>query len=260
MVESEKDQTESAATVTEISSDLVGGLGGKLDEFARGLSDDEQMTLATAMALAARGIATACGPAACIGVLAIGLGRNGISAIRRAGSSIPRLSQSLESVFCPGKASRFGIEGLEVERSFTGAKSVTAGAKSVAAGFCGNAGLMGAKSVAAAGFAMQPGFAGAKSTAAGSFPGFAGAKSTAAGFCRNPGMLGAKSTAAAFCRNPGMLGAKSTAAAFCRNPAFAGAKSVAAGFCRTPGFAGAKSTAAGFCRNPWASGYAGYYR
>jgi hypothetical protein len=198
MPEKEKGSSASGKDNAEISPELVTGLGAKLDEFARSLNDDEHTTIATALALARCGLATISGRVACIGALAIRLGQSSISVARQAGTSIPRLSEGLESLYCPGRASRFSIEGLEVERQ--------SGAKSVAAGFTG------AKSTAAA--FWNPVMAGAKSTA-GSFsnPAFAGAKSTAA-FCRTP-FAGAKSTAA-FCRTP-FAGAKSTAA-FCRDP------------------------------------------
>jgi hypothetical protein len=207
-------------------------MGEKLDEFARTLSDDEQMALATAFGLAGRGLGTFWGSQACIRPFMVALKAGSICVARGAGGSVPRLSESFENAFCPGSAGRFSIEGLEVDKTVTGAKSVAAGAKSVAAGMC-------------------------------RFPGSMGAKSVAAGFCRNPGFAGANSVAAAACRMPGFAGAKSVAAAgaksvaAARMPGFAGAKSVAAAACRMPGLMGAKSVAAAACR-PWQFG--GYCR
>ena len=196
----EKTGVSGSTQVTEITLPLIEALGGKLNELGRSLSDDEQVVLATAFTLAARSFSTFCGAEACVGDVRVGLGRNSVSVERRSGSSVPKLSETLESVFCPGKAGRFSIEGMEVDRTMFGAKSVAAGAKSVAAGFCRTPGMVGAKSVAA-GACRFPGMAGAKSVAAGAycrFPGFAGAKSVAA--CSNPGMFGTQFMCGSYCR------------------------------------------------------------
>jgi hypothetical protein len=262
--EQEPVQTEKAAAaasarnITEITGTVIEDLGAKLDEFGRSLSDDEQTVLATALTLAGRGFGTLLGQQACIGEVNVGLGRNSISVERRAGSPPPKLAGALEAAFCPGKASRFSIEGLEVDRTVYGAKSVAAGAcqtfglaaaKSVAAAACRFPGAVGSKSVAAT--ACRTGLGGAKSVAAAAKSVAAAAKSVAAAACRYPGAVGSKSVAAAACRTPGALGvgSKSVAAA-CRNPGFYGQIN--------PGLVGAKSTAA--CRIPGFGGqvYPGY--
>jgi len=226
---------------TEISKASVAELGAKLDEFAAHLSPDEQLTLATAFALASRGFLTFAGSMANERGLRVGIGQGTIVVERIVGGENLKLSDALADALCSRGGSRFSIAGLEVERPMFGAKSVAAGSKSVAA--CRNPGLAGAKSVAAS--CQNPGFAGAKSVAATCrTAGFAGAKSVAAA-CRVPATFGAKSVAAA-CRNTGLGGAKSVAAT-CRNPGLAGSKSVAAN-CRNPGLSGAKSVAA--CRMP----------
>jgi hypothetical protein len=248
MVEKQRDPTEPAktssavppraGTATQISRESIRVLGEKLDEFGKQLSEDEQLTLCTTFALAARAFQTFPGLVACEQGLRVAMGQGGITVERLTGASsaAPKLSETLTDALCPGGASQFSIEGLEVDRPMYGAKSVAAGAKSVAA--CRMPGMLGAKSVAA-GMCRTPGMAGAKSVAAGMCrtPGMAGAKSVAAGMCRTPGMAGAKSVAAGMCRTPGMAGAKSVAAA-CRMPGMAGAKSVAAGMCRMPGYSG----------------------
>jgi hypothetical protein len=229
----------------EISRDTIHQLGTKLDQFAESLSDNERVTLSVAFALAGRGLQTFPGAVACEGGFRIGVGEGKMVVERLSGSGpTPKLSGSLSDAFCPGGASRFSIEGLEVERPMYGAKSVAAyGAKSVAAACRTPFQAAGAKSVAAA--ACRTPFMAA------------GAKSVAAAACRAPFQAaGAKSVAAAACRAPFMAaGAKSVAAAACRTPfQAAGAKSVAAAACRTPFMAGAKSVAAA-CRMP---GYACY--
>jgi hypothetical protein len=220
------------AKSAEISKESIEALGEKLDEFADHLSPDDQLTLATAFALAGRGLSTFVASVSCAGDIRVGIGRGAI-AIETISGATPKLSHALADAFCAAGAKRFSIDGLEVERTMVGSKSVAAGAKSVAAG---------AKSVAAGtcmpgwGGGMRPWTcqAGAKSVAAGLGRGcLGGAKSVAAGV----GCRGAKSVAAgAACR-----GAKSVAAGMgCR-----GAKSVAAG----AGCRGAKSVAAGMgCR------------
>jgi hypothetical protein len=245
------------ADTTEITRELVDELGAKLDRFANDLSADERMALHAALALTSRAFRTLVTGVACEGGLRIGIGRSAVLVEPIGGKLNPSLSDTLTGAFCGGSvSSRFGIEGLDVERSVSGAKSVAAaGAKSVAAG---SPWVAGAKSTAATG---NLGAVGAKSVAACRNPALYGAKSVAA--CRmpwgaavaNPALVGAKSVAA--CRmpwgaavaNPNLIGAKSVAA--CRNPGLAGAKSVAA--CRNPGLAGAKSVAA--CRMPGALTY-----
>jgi hypothetical protein len=238
-------RTASSSNITEITGSLIDDLGGKLNEFSRSLTDDEQTVLATALALAGRGFDTFAGQQACVGNAMVGLGRNSISVERRAGAAPPELAGALEAAFCPGKAERFSIEGLEVDKTMYGAKSVAAGycrtpglaaAKSVAAAAC-RTGLAGSKSVAAA--CRTQGLGAAKSVAA------AAAKSVAAAACRT-GFAGSKSVAAnAACRT-GFAGSKSVAAA---------SKSVAASACRFQGLAGSKSVAAA-CRN---TGYGTQY-
>src|SRR5579883_1522671 len=195
--------------VTEISASVIAALGKKLDELARTLTEDEQIALATTFALAARGFLTFGGPEACVGSLRVGLGQTSLFVERLSGSSVPKLSETLVASLCPSKASRFSIEGLEVEKTMTGAKSVAA------AGFCRSPGMYAAKSVAAGAMCRSPGMYAAKSVAAGAM-------------CRSPGMYAAKSVAAgAMCRSPGMYAAKSVAAgAMCRNPGLYGG-----GFC-----------------------------
>jgi len=223
---------------TEISNQTVSNLGAKLDEFAAQLSEDEQMTLATAFALATRGFLTFPTGVACHRDLRVGVGRSAILVERIAGASRPKLSEALVDAFCPRDSSRFSIEGLEVERSTSGSKSVAAWANPSAAG---------AKSVAAW---ADPSLVGSKSVAACANPGYWGARVLPAGW-RAPGVTGSKSVAAAACANPALMGAKSVAAA-CRNPGLVGGKSVAA-TCRNPGLVGGKSVAAA-CRMPGAFG------
>jgi hypothetical protein len=141
-----------APVVTEVSASLIATLGKKLDEFASSLTEDEQMALATTCALAGRGFLTFQGSAACVGSLRVDLGQRSLFVDRLRGGSVPKLSALLEASLCPGKASQFSIEGLEVEKTMTGAKSVAAAAKSVAAAACRNPGLyQAAKGVAATG-------------------------------------------------------------------------------------------------------------
>ena len=198
--------TQASTQATEISKESIAALGAKLDQFGSDLSEDEQITLATAFALAGRGFSTFPGATACEGGFRVGIGGTSINVEQIGTTAAVKLSQSLADAFCPASASRFSIEGLEVEKTMVGAKSVAAsrfpafmGAKSVAAGACRNSE-------------------------------FAGAKSVAAARCQNLGMAGAKSVAAARCQNLGMAGAKSVAAGRCQN--MAGAKSVAA--CQMP--------------------------
>ena len=247
--ESQNPSAAGKTRLTEISESSISALGRKLDEFGKNLSEDDQVTLATVFALAARGFTTFTGPVSCARDLRIGVGRESISVEQISGGSIPKLSEMFADAFCPGKVGRFSIEGLEVEKTMIGTKSVAAanpsaaaGTKSVAASaFCRNPGMMASKSVAASAFCRNPGMMASKSVAA-------------SAFCRNPGMMASKSVAAsAFCRNPGMMASKSVAAsAFCRNPGMTASKSVAASaFCRNPGMMASKSVAASaFCRNP----------
>jgi hypothetical protein len=205
MVVSRPERDEAPPEVVEISQALIGAVANKLEDGTASFSDDEKAVVQTVFALAAKGLGAFPGPVSCVGDLTIRIGEESISVERRAGSDVPKMSEAFADSFCPGKLSRYDIEGLEVDRSAVGTEmssgaAVSAGAKSVAALAAG------AKSVAAA--------AGAKSVAALA----AGAKSVAAA-------AGAKSVAAL------AAGAKSVAAA-------AGAKSVAALA------AGAKSVAA----------------
>jgi hypothetical protein len=239
-----------ARNVTEVSKDTVERLGAKLDGFARDLSDDERLTLATALALAGRGFGTFMG-VTCAGDLRIGVGTGALSIERLSSGAEPKLSDTLADAFCvTGSSSRFSIEGLEVEKTMVGTKSVgAAGAKSVAAAcanpaFAGNFACRGAKSVAAGNFPGNFACRGAKSVAAANFGNIAcrGAKSVAAGnFPGNFACRGAKSVAAGNFGNIACRGAKSVAAGNFGNIACRGAKSVAAGnfACR-----GAKSVAA----------------
>jgi hypothetical protein len=185
--ESEGPSPKESPGVTEISRQAVEGLGAKLDEFAAQLTHEEQITLATAFALASRGFLTFPSGVACERGLRVSVGQSAIVVERLSGPATPKLSDALVGAFCPGSASSFSIEGLEVERPMM----PMMGAKSVAAAACRNLGFAGAKSVAAAACRN---------------PGFAGAKSVAAAACRNPGFAGAKSVAAAACRMPGMFG------------------------------------------------------
>jgi hypothetical protein len=223
-----------ASRATEITKQAIASLGEKLDAFGEQLSGDERLTLATAFALARRGFLTFAGGVACERGIRIGLGPSAVVAERFTGGAGPALSSALSDAFCPGSSDQFSIEGLEVEKTMMGSKSVAAtgmmGSKSVAAAQ-GMGCIAGSKSVAVArGMGC---FAGAKSVAAARGMGcYAGAKSVAA--TQGLGCFaGAKSVAAApqfQCR-----GAKSVAAGFaCR-----GAKSVAAQGCY-----GAKSVAA----------------
>ena len=245
----EKRASAGSTGTTEITPELVQEVGSKLDEFGRSLPEDQQMFVATMIALAGRGLATLPGQVACVGNVRVGFGRNSIGVQSRLeGSSVPKLAGELEAVFCPGKASQFSIEGLEVDKTMFGAKSVAAAA-------CQMPGLAAAKSVASKSVGI---------TAASRFPGAVGSKSVAAtAACRNFGMAGSKSVAAtAACRFPGAVGSKSVAAtALCRNPGLAASKSVAAAAaksvaaaCRTPNLAAAKSVAAAACRFPGAVG------
>jgi len=217
------------ASIAEISKESVQELGAKLDKFGNSLSESERVTLMAALALAGRGFQTFPGAVACERGLRVGIGESAISVEKLAGTAMPSLSQALADTFCPGSASRFSIEGLEVEKPMFGAKSVAAyGAKSVAAA-CRTPGAISTKSVAAA--CRTPGAISTKSVAAA---------------CRTPGAISTKSVAAA-CRTPGAISTKSVADA-CRTPGAVGTKSVAAA-CRTPGAVGTKSVAAA-CRMP----------
>jgi hypothetical protein len=229
----------SASKVTEVSKETVVRLGAKLDHLAKDLSDDERLTLATALALAGRGFGTFWG-VTCAANLRIGVGVGTLSIERLSIGAEPKLSDTLADAFAvTGASSGFSIEGLEVEKNMVG----TQGAKSVAAtcgpGFMGNMACRGAKSVAA-NFAGNMACRGAKSVAANLAGNMAcrGAKSVAANLAGNMACRGAKSVAANFAGNMACRGAKSVAAA---NVACRGAKSVAAGnfACR-----GAKSVAA----------------
>jgi len=208
MDEKPKDSSEvPTPKVMEISKESVTALGEKLDDFAQRLSGDERLTLATAFVLAGRGLSTFSCAVHREGGLRVGIGPTAV-VVEPLTDRAPSLSGALSEAFCPKASDRFSIEGLEVEKTMVGSKSVAAGMG------C----RMGAKSVAA-GFACR-----------------AGAKSVAAGFaCRG----GAKSVAAAAqgfqCR-----GAKSVAAAQGLQ-CFGGAKSVAA---QAACFGGAKSVAA----------------
>lgn len=195
-----------ASNVTELTRDSIRALGARLDEFSSSLSEEERLVLAATVALAARGFSTFRSDVACVGGFKIGLRHGAMTVEPLPGLTTPRPSDALVAAFCAGGRSPFGIEGLEVERSVVGTKSVAAGAKSVAA--WGAPSFAASKSVAA----YPPGGMGSKSVAACRNPGLTGAKSVAA--CANPGFMGAKSVAA--CRNPGLMGAKSVAA--CRNP------------------------------------------
>ena len=266
----EKRVSASATGTTEITPELVQEVGSKLDEFGRSLPDDQQMFVATMIALAGRALATLPGQVACVGNVRVGFGRNGIGVQNRLEGSVPKLAGELEAAFCPGKARQFSIEGLEVDKTMFGAKSVAAAAcqmpglaasKSVAAAaksvaaFCRNPGLAASKSVAATAACRNFGMAGSKSVAATAMcrnPGLAASKSVAAAAaksvaaaCRTPNLAASKSVAAAACRFPSAVGSKSVAAAGCRFPGAVGSKSVAA--CRTPGF-GQQVMSGAFCR------------
>jgi len=265
----EKKVSAAAKGTTEITPELVQQVGSKLDEFGRSLPEDQQMFVATMIALAGRGLATLQGQVACVGNVRVGFGRNAIGVQNRLEDSAPKLAGELESAFCPGKARQFSIEGLEVDKTMFGSKSVAAAcqmpgmaaAKSVASksvgitAACRNPGLMASKSVAATAACRNFGMAGSKSVAATAMcrnPGLAASKSVAAAAaksvaaaCRTPNLAASKSVAAAACRFPGAVGSKSVAAAGCRFPGAVGSKSVAA--CRTPGF-GQQFMSGAFCR------------
>src|SRR5262245_5150346 len=115
---------EKPSGVTEITRALVAAMGERLDEFARALSDAEQMALATVFGLAGRGLGTFWGSQACIGTFMVALKGTNICVARSEGTSVPRLSESFENALYPGSAGRFAIEGLEVDKTMTGAKSV----------------------------------------------------------------------------------------------------------------------------------------
>ena len=162
MATKKSENDDASPVVVEISQALIGAVAEKLEKATAKFSDDEKAAIQTAFALAAKGLGTFTGPASCVGDLRIGIGEKAITVERKAGSDVPKMSEAFADAFCPGKLSRYDIDGLEVDKSSVGGGGLTTGSKSaVAAARPG--GALGAKSAVAA----RPGGAlGAKSAVA----------------------------------------------------------------------------------------------
>ena len=149
MATKKSENDDASPVVVEISQALIGAVAEKLEKATAKFSDDEKAAIQTAFALAAKGLGTFTGPTSCVGDLRIGIGEKAITVERKAGSDVPKMSEAFADSFCPGKLSRYDIDGLEVDKSSVGGGGLTTGSKSaVAAARPG--GALGAKSAVAA--------------------------------------------------------------------------------------------------------------